>query len=84
MEFIVHWKCLNGDFNIDARYFGNPHTFIWPHIGEYVEVSNPHGQRDIIGEVSGIIKRYDIEGRCEVEILVNDLTIDDAKETKHI
>lgn len=84
MDFIVHWKYLIGDFNIRTKYSGDSHTFIWPHIGEYVEVSNPHGQRDMIGEVAGIIKRYDIDGHCEVEILVNDLTRDGDKETKRI
>lgn len=84
MSFIVHWKYLNEDFNIWAKYSGDPHTFILPHIGECVEVSNPHGHRDMIGKVTGIIKRYGIEGNCEVDILVNDVARDDVKETKRI
>ena len=71
MEFVVSWKCRDDSFEIKAKYFGDPHTFLWPSISEYVEVENPNGGEDIYGEVIGIVKRYSSGGNCKVEIIID-------------
>lgn len=45
--------------------------FLWPSIGEYVEVENPKIGKDIYGEVISIVKRYSTGGNCKVEIVID-------------
>ena len=85
MEFVVSWKYSDDSFEIKAnKYFGDSNTFLWPSIGEYVEVENPLGGEDIYGEVIGIIKRYSSGGNCKVEIIIDNRRENDVKETKRI
>ena len=84
MEFVVSWKYSDDSFEIKAKYFGDPHTFLWPSIGEYVEVENPNGEEDIYGEVIGIVKRYSSGGNCKVEVIMDNKRENDVKETKRI
>ena len=84
MEFVITWKYSDDSFEIKAKYFGDPHTFLWPSIGEYVEVENPNSGEDIYGEVIGIIKRYSSGGNCKVEIIIDNRRENDVKETKRI
>ena len=59
MDFVVSWKYCDDSYEIKAnKYFGDLNTFLWPSIGEYVEVENPLGGEDIFGEVIGIVKAY--------------------------
>lgn len=79
MEFVVSWKYSDDSFEINTRYFGDSYTFLWPSIGEYVEVENT-----IYGEVIGIVKRYSARGDCKVEIIIDNRRENDVKETKRI
>ena len=82
MEFVITWKYQDDSFEI--KYYGLAHTFIWPSIGEYVEVENPKSEKDIYGEVIGIVKRYSTRGDCKVEIIIDHRRENDVKETKRI
>ena len=84
MEFVITWKYSDDSFEIKAKYFGVPHTFLWPSIGEYAEVENPNSGEDIYGEVIGIIKRYSSGGNCKVEVIMDNKRENDVKETKRI
>ena len=84
MEFVVSWKYSDDSFEIKAKYFGDPHTFLGPSIGEYVEVENPLGGEDIFGEVIGIVKRYTSGGNCKVEIIIDNRRENEVKEIKRI
>ena len=41
MEIAVTWKYSDDSFEINTKYFGDSYMFLWPSIGEYVEVENP-------------------------------------------
>lgn len=84
MDFVVVWKYCDSSLEIKTKYFGDPHTFLWPSIGEYVEVENSLGLKDIFGEVIGIVKRYSSGGSCKVEIIIDNKRVNDVKETKRI
>ena len=84
MDFVVSWKYSDDSFEINTKYFGDSYTFLWPSIGEYVEVENPKSEKDIYGEVIGIVKRYSMRGDCKVEIIVDNRRENDVKETKRI
>ena len=71
MEIAVTWKYRDDSFEINSKYFGDEYMFLWPSIGEYVEVENPKGEQDIFGEVIGIIKRYSTGDNCKVEIIID-------------
>ena len=45
MEFVVSWRYHNDTFEINSKYFGDSYMFLWPSIGEYVEVENPKRKR---------------------------------------
>ena len=82
MEFVITWKYQDDSYEI--KYYGLAHTFIWPSIGEYVEVENPLGGEDIFGEVVGIVKRYTSGGNCKVEIIIDNRQENEVKEIKRI
>ena len=84
MDFVVSWKYCDNSLEIKAKNYGEPYTFLWPVIGEYVEVENPNGGEDIYGEVIGIIKSYSSGGNCKVEIIIDNRQENDVKETKRI
>ena len=84
MEIAVTWKYCDDSFEINSKYFGDAYTFLWPSIGEYVEVENPKGGEDIYGEVIGIVKRYTSGGNCKVEIIIDNRQENEVKETKRI
>ena len=85
MDFVVSWKYCDDSYEIKAnKYFGDLNTFLWPSIGEYVEVENPLGGNDIFGEVIGIVKRYTSGGSCKVEIIIDNRRKNDVKEIKRI
>lgn len=84
MEFVVSWKYSDDSYEIKAKYYSLVYTFIWPSIGEYVEVENPLGGEVIFGEVIGIVKRYNSGGNCKVEIIIDNRRENEVKETKKI
>ena len=45
MDFVVSWKYSDDSFEINTKYFGDSYTFLWPSIGEYVEVENPKSEK---------------------------------------